>query len=153
MAAVSPPHPPNDPDLEIKVKKALERVSENIHISANEPSLAVYRLQEHVRRALPPTVTRRQHVTALHSQLQGACYDVEYALGAVRVMKDAGDKFISLQELLKSAIFHRQQLKYEQTRRCGSLVSTNSTYDSVWDCRVRVALWRLLPSLVFPGWR
>ncbi|XP_042215286.1 BLOC-1-related complex subunit 8 homolog isoform X7 [Homarus americanus] len=131
MAAVSPPHPPNDPDLEIKVKKALERVSENIHISANEPSLAVYRLQEHVRRALPPTVTRRQHVTALHSQLQGACYDVEYALGAVRVMKDAGDKFISLQELLKSAIFHRQQLKYEQTRRCGSLVSTNSTYDSV----------------------
>ena len=60
---------------------ALERVSENIHISANEPSLAVYRLQEHVRRALPPTVTRRTHVTALHSQLQGACYDVEYALG------------------------------------------------------------------------
>lgn len=60
---------------------ALERVSENIHISANEPSLAVYRLQEHVRRALPPTVSRRQHVTALHSQLQGACYDVEYALG------------------------------------------------------------------------
>lgn len=117
MAAVSPPHPPNDPDLEIKVKKTLERVSENIHISANEPSLAVYRLQEHVRRALPPTVTRRQHVTALHSQLQGACYDVEYALSAVRVMKDAGEKFTSLQELLKSAIFHRQQLKYEQTRR------------------------------------
>lgn len=59
---------------------AFERVSENIHISANEPSLAVYRLQEHVRRALPPTVSRRQHVTSLHSQLQGACYDVEYAL-------------------------------------------------------------------------
>ncbi|XP_069948484.1 BLOC-1-related complex subunit 8 homolog [Cherax quadricarinatus] len=117
MATMSPPYPPNDPDLEIKVKKALERVSENIHISANEPSLAVYRLQEHVRRALPPTVTRRQHVTALHSQLQGACYDVEYALGAVRVMKDASEKFTSLQELLKSAIFHRQQLKYEQTRR------------------------------------
>ncbi|RXG68967.1 Pre-mRNA-splicing factor ATP-dependent RNA helicase DHX15, partial [Armadillidium vulgare] len=47
---------------------------------ANEPSLAVYRLQEHVRRALPPTVARRQHVLQLHSQLQGACYDVEYAL-------------------------------------------------------------------------
>lgn len=32
-------------------------------------------------------------------------------------MSDAGEKFTSLQELLKSAIFHRQQLKYEQTRR------------------------------------
>ncbi|XP_069992157.1 BLOC-1-related complex subunit 8 homolog isoform X2 [Penaeus vannamei] len=117
MATIVPPQPPNDPDLEVKVKKALERVSENIHISANEPSLAVYRLQEHVRRALPPTVSRRQHVTALHSQLQGACYDVEYALGAVRSMNDASEKFSSLQELLKSAIFHRQQLKYEQTRR------------------------------------
>ncbi|XP_042855436.1 BLOC-1-related complex subunit 8 homolog [Penaeus japonicus] len=117
MATMVPPQPPNDPDLEVKVKKALERVSENIHISANEPSLAVYRLQEHVRRALPPTVSRRQHVTALHSQLQGACYDVEYALGAVRSMNDASEKFTSLQELLKSAIFHRQQLKYEQTRR------------------------------------
>ena len=62
---------------------AIERISENIHISANEPSLAVYRLQEHVRRALPPTVTRRQHVTQLHSQLQGACYDVEYSLRLV----------------------------------------------------------------------
>lgn len=117
MAAISPPHPPNDPDLEVKVKKALERVSENIHISANEPSLAVYRLQEHVRRALPPTVTRRQHVTALHSQLQGACYDVEYALGAVRGMQESNEKFSSLLELLKNSIFLRQQLKFEQTRR------------------------------------
>ncbi|XP_066983064.1 BLOC-1-related complex subunit 8 homolog isoform X1 [Macrobrachium rosenbergii] len=117
MATISPPHPPNDPDLEVKVKKALERVSENIHISANEPSLAVYRLQEHVRRALPPTVTRRQHVTSLHSQLQGACYDVEYALGAVRGMQDSNEKFLSLVELLKNSIFLRQQLKFEQTRR------------------------------------
>lgn len=39
------------------------------------------------------------------------------SFSAVRVMKDAGEKFTSLQELLKSAIFHRQQLKYEQTRR------------------------------------
>ena len=60
---------------------AVERMSENIHISANEPSLAVYRLQEHVRRACPPMVSRRQHVLTLNTQLQGACYDVEYALG------------------------------------------------------------------------
>lgn len=44
-------------------------------------------------------------------------YIVDEYFSAVRTMSDAGEKFTSLQELLKSAIFHRQQLKYEQTRR------------------------------------
>ena len=57
-----------------------ERISENMHIIANEPSLAFYRLQEHVRKAMPGMVQKRVEVTALHQDLQGCCYDVEYAL-------------------------------------------------------------------------
>jgi hypothetical protein len=101
---------PSDPELETKVKKgmklcqeyvylivrctshmcnrschvsliATERISENMHIVANEPSLAFYRLQEHVRKALPPMVEKRVEVTKLHHELQGRCYDVEYAVG------------------------------------------------------------------------
>jgi hypothetical protein len=52
-----------------------------MHIVANEPSLAFYRLQEHVRKALPPMVEKRVEVTKLHLELQGRCYDVEYAVG------------------------------------------------------------------------
>lgn len=52
-----------------------------MHIVANEPSLAFYRLQEHVRKALPPMVEKRVEVTKLHQELQGRCYDVEYAVG------------------------------------------------------------------------
>jgi BLOC-1 related complex subunit 8 len=59
---------------------AAERISENMHIVANEPSLALFRLQEHVRKALPPMVERRVEVTKLQHELQGRCYDVEYAL-------------------------------------------------------------------------
>ena len=33
----------SDPDLEAKVRKTVERISENVHICANEPSLAFYR--------------------------------------------------------------------------------------------------------------
>ncbi|CAH1394370.1 unnamed protein product [Nezara viridula] len=69
-----------DSQLDVKVKKATERISENIHIVANEPSLAFYRLQEHVRKALPPMVEKRVEVTKLHHELQGRCYDVEYAV-------------------------------------------------------------------------
>lgn len=33
-------------------------------------------------------VARRHHVLQLHSQLQGACYDVEYALGYIKISKN-----------------------------------------------------------------
>lgn len=51
-----------------------------MHIVANEPSLAFYRLQEHVRKALNPMVDRRVDVKKLHQELQGRCYDIEYAV-------------------------------------------------------------------------
>ncbi|KAJ8970007.1 hypothetical protein NQ314_001436 [Rhamnusium bicolor] len=83
----------SDSDLEVKVRKSTERISENMHIVANEPSLAFYRLQEHVRKALNPMVDRR--VDNIHDNL-------------------------------KNAIFLKQQLKYEESRRKKS--DTNSVY-------------------------
>ncbi|XP_046404307.1 BLOC-1-related complex subunit 8 homolog isoform X2 [Ischnura elegans] len=106
-----------DPELEVKVKKATERISENMHIVANEPSLAFYRLQEHVRKALPPMVDKRVEVKRLHQDLQGRCYDMEYAVGAVKSMEGAEQHFLNIQDLIKNAVFHKQQLKYEETRK------------------------------------
>ena len=51
-----------------------------MHILVNDPSLALYRMQEHIRKSLPPTVERRAEVLQLHQQLQGHCYDAEYAI-------------------------------------------------------------------------
>ncbi|CAH0562594.1 unnamed protein product [Brassicogethes aeneus] len=106
-----------DSDLEVKVRKSTERISENMHIVANEPSLAFYRLQEHVRKALNPMVDRRVDVNKLHTELQGRCYDIEYAVGALKSMGKAEESFKNIQENLKNAIFLKQQLKYEESRR------------------------------------
>ncbi|XP_015122605.1 BLOC-1-related complex subunit 8 homolog [Diachasma alloeum] len=106
-----------DHELETRVKKATERVSENMHIVANEPSLAFYRLQEHVRKALPPMVEKRVEVLALQRQLQGRCYDVEYAVSAVKTMQDAEKSFGNTIEFIKNAIHFKQQLKFEEQRR------------------------------------
>lgn len=57
-----------------------EKISENMHIVANEPSLAFYRLQEHVRKSLPPMVEKRVEVVQLNHDLQGCLYDVEYGV-------------------------------------------------------------------------
>lgn len=59
---------------------AMERVSENMHVVANEPSLALYRLQEHVRKSLPFMVEKRAEFVQLHEQLQGRTYDADYAV-------------------------------------------------------------------------
>lgn len=106
-----------DSELENKVKKTSERISENLHIIANEPSLAFYRIAEHVRKALPPTVESRAEVKRLNQQLQGAFYDAEYGLETVQAMERAAPHLNNVQELLKNAIFLQQQLKYEQSRR------------------------------------
>jgi len=106
-----------DTELENKVKKTSERICENLHIVANEPSLAFYRIAEHVRKALPPTVESRTEVKRLNQQLQGAFYDAEYGLQTVKSMEGAVPHLTNIQELLKNAIFLQQQLKYEQTRK------------------------------------
>lgn len=78
---------------------ASERISENMHIVANEPSLAFYRLQEHVRKSLPPMVEHRVEVIKLHRELQGHCYDVEYAVRYVLTEKMIPQKKKKLNKL------------------------------------------------------
>lgn len=59
---------------------AFERISENLHILANDPSLAFYRLQENTRRSMPRIIERRVEAEKLQHELQGNCYDIEYAI-------------------------------------------------------------------------
>ncbi|KAJ1525805.1 hypothetical protein ONE63_009008 [Megalurothrips usitatus] len=88
-----------------------------MHIVANEPSLAFYRLQEHVRKSLPPMVENRVEVIKLHKELQGHCYDVEYAVSAVKSMEDAAPHFENMKDLIKTATSYKQQLKLEENRK------------------------------------
>lgn len=106
-----------DQELSTKVQKACERISENVHICANEPSLAFYRLAEHVRKALPPTVESRVQVKRLHQQLLGVYYDAEYGLESVKNIEEASPHLTNIQDLLKNSIFLQQQINYENAKR------------------------------------
>lgn len=108
-----------DSELDQKVSKSVERISENVHICANEPSLAFYRLAEHVRKALPPTVESKRQVVNLQQHLQRAYLDAESGLEVVNSMGVASSRLQNVQELLKNAIFIQQQIKYEQSRSWG----------------------------------
>ncbi|KAI6072378.1 Protein MEF2BNB isoform X1 [Aix galericulata] len=50
-----------------------------MYVLANEPSVALYRLQEHVRRSLPELAQHKSDMQSWEEQSQGAIYTVEYA--------------------------------------------------------------------------
>nr|ACO11591.1 UPF0402 protein CG32590 [Caligus rogercresseyi] len=106
-----------DSELESRVKRLGERASENLHICANEPSLALYRLSEHVKKTLPPTVRSRKKVREIRCLLQGAYFGADYSLASITSMEKANESMKMTQELLKNSIFLVQQIKYERTRR------------------------------------
>jgi len=106
-----------DPDLEAKSRRSTERICENLHIIANEPSLALYRISEHVRKALPPTVESRCEVKRLHSVLTGALYDAEYGLSNVQTMESVLPVFANIEKLLRKSILLQQSSKHEPVRR------------------------------------
>lgn len=103
-------------DLNIKVKKSSEKISENVHIVANDPSLAFFRIQEHVRRVIQPILEKRIEVIMLQKNLQGHCFDMEYAVRAMKNVENSDNTFNRIQDVVKNSIFLNQQLKYENNR-------------------------------------
>lgn len=51
----------------------------------------------------------------LHRNLQGCTYGVDYSIKAIRGMKESLVHMQNIQELLKNALFIKQQLNYEES--------------------------------------
>ncbi|XP_072338374.1 BLOC-1-related complex subunit 8 isoform X4 [Scyliorhinus torazame] len=106
-----------DQEMHLKVKKVTEKFTESMYFLANEPSLALYRLQEHVRRSLPELVQHKTDMQGVEEQCQGAIYTVEYACSAVKSMSNSGAYFKNIEGLLRRAISIKDQMSSLQSRR------------------------------------
>eukprot|EP00062_Callorhinchus_milii_P013604 gi/632961874/ref/XP_007897001.1/ PREDICTED: protein MEF2BNB isoform X2 [Callorhinchus milii] len=106
-----------DQEMQLKVKKVTDRFMESLYFLANEPSVALYRLQEHVRRSLPELVQHKTDMQEVEEQGQGAIYTVEYACSAVKGMSNSGVHFRSIEGLLRQTISIKEQLSSLQGRR------------------------------------
>ncbi|XP_073517145.1 BLOC-1-related complex subunit 8 isoform X5 [Phyllobates terribilis] len=72
-------------EMQIKVKKVTDKFTESMYVLANEPSVALYRLQEHVRRSLPELAQHKADMQNWEEQSQGSVYTVEYACSFARL--------------------------------------------------------------------
>ncbi|XP_063770630.1 BLOC-1-related complex subunit 8 isoform X2 [Pseudophryne corroboree] len=103
-------------EMQIKVKKVTDKFTESMYVLANEPSVALYRLQEHVRRSLPELAQHKADMQNWEEQSQGSIYTVEYACSAVKSMTFSSVHFKSIDGLLKQAINLKHQLNTVQSR-------------------------------------
>ncbi|XP_037105591.1 BLOC-1-related complex subunit 8 isoform X2 [Syngnathus acus] len=106
-----------DQEMQLKVRRVSDKFTESMYVLANEPSVALYRLQEHVRRSLPELVQHKTDMQSWEEQSQGAIYSVEYACSAVRGMANSGMYFKNIDSLLRQAISLKEQISGSQGRR------------------------------------
>jgi hypothetical protein len=71
-------------DLSTRVYRFTCGVNESIATAANEPSMGLYRLQEHVINSVPKLVREKQSIDELQDRLKGANFDMGYDVGVVR---------------------------------------------------------------------
>ncbi|KAM3939395.1 BLOC-1-related complex subunit 8-like [Leptodactylus fuscus] len=99
------------------ILEVTDKFTESMYVLANEPSVALYRLQEHVRRSLPELAQHKADMQNWEEQSQGSVYTVEYACSAVKSMTFSSVHFKSIDSLLKQAINLKHQLNAVQSRR------------------------------------
>lgn len=102
--------------MQLKVKRVTDKFTESMYVLANEPSVALYRLQEHVRRSLPELVQHKSDMQSWEEQSQGAIYTVEYACSAVKSMTNSSLYFKSIEGLLRQTISIKDQINNTQGR-------------------------------------
>ncbi|KAI6217930.1 hypothetical protein M3Y99_01742800 [Aphelenchoides fujianensis] len=97
-----------------------EKISECIHVADHDPTMALYRLQEHVHKTAPVLVARKYNGQQLNAALQSACCDLENAVETLDQMKSAGPTFERAHQNLRNCMFFKQQLDYERERAAGT---------------------------------
>ena len=89
-------------------------VSESVHVLANEPSLALFRLEEHVAKSVPALAESKRQLLAQGERVQGAAQDLTYAAEQLGDMRKISH-IAALQRSLQRALVLVQQ----NPRPCG----------------------------------
>lgn len=102
----------SESELNRKVTRALEKCTSCIYSISNEPTLACYCIEEHLIKTGIQLTDKRDEMRKLEKQLSGAIFDIEFSIESVKRMKNSNQNFKNTQDLIKDAIFCKQQIDY-----------------------------------------
>lgn len=123
-------------NLATRTYRVVTGFNEALYLVANEPSLGMYRIQEHVAVNIPKVVEQKQTLKDTCQQVEGACFDVDYDTQAVKQMGSVTE-FSNIRDNVKRAIELKMKLdELELQRRgliagAGSQESTSRNYGSI----------------------
>ena len=75
-----------EPDLSTRMLRITTGFNDVLYSSANEPSLGLYRIQEHIAVSVPKLVEQQRQLRENCQRMEGACYDLEYNTRTLRDM-------------------------------------------------------------------
>lgn len=76
-----------------------------------------FMLKEHIRKSVPRLVGRRQVAEGTATGIEGAIFDAEYSVEAVRSANRSLATFKGINDNLKSAVHLAQQIQHNHTHR------------------------------------
>ena len=105
-------------EIEAKAKtaKICSKLNEGIYIAANEPSLGMYRLQEHVRFSIPKLARCQREFQNIQSKVEGASYDLEYDTETLKKMGSL-TQFTSIRNKIRKAVEIRQNWEKKEYQK------------------------------------
>lgn len=105
-------------EIEAKAKtaKICSKLNEAIYVAANEPSLGMYRVQEHVRFSIPKLARCQREFQNLQSKVEGASYDLEYDTETLKKMGSL-TQFTSIRNKIRKAIEIRQNWEKKEYQK------------------------------------
>ncbi|KRY34361.1 Protein MEF2BNB [Trichinella spiralis] len=88
-------------------------LSECLYMVAHEPTLGLYRIEEHIRKSVPALVEMQK----MNERVEGVCFDINNAITAVEDITSSMSVFNSIHENLRSCLRLKQQLDFERNKR------------------------------------
>lgn len=103
-------------DLGTRIYRVTSGINEAVTVAANEPSVGLFRIQEHVVTNVPKVVSERRALDDIAQRVQGANYDIEYDHETVGEMSGI-TQFGNVLKDLQKAIELKQNLNSIEAER------------------------------------
>lgn len=85
-------------DLPMRTKHLCGKMNLHLYKHANEPSVAGYRIQEHVYKTVPQMIKDRPSIEQTTTQLNGVLYDLDYTTNFLDELDDSIQNSIRARE-------------------------------------------------------
>jgi len=99
-----------DEDTMNRLKNGSKKMSEYLHHLANEPSIGLYHVCDHITRNVPKSVETKKSLKATNKTVEDLNYDMDFTIRTVRNLHDL-DTFKNIRTLINDSITTIEMIK------------------------------------------